>query len=255
MDFEKSFRELFSGGKKDDEASRGDLRHKSFVPELRAVDETKRQITFVASTESVDRYGDIIRVKGWDLKNYKKNPVFLFGHRSMDPPIGKSIAIGIETSPKPALVQTIEFADKATYPFADTVFQLYKNKFMNAVSVGFRTLEPPNMIRDESGAITGMEFVGQELLELSAVVLPANTDAVARAHATDSGIISAEDLEKIFGAVRHGDRPATAADWAKLSAALERLQKKVDIAFGVDAPPPDQVIADVAELERLFRIE
>jgi HK97 family phage prohead protease len=253
MDFEKSIRDLFSSGKRED-ASRGDLRYKAFSPEIRTVDETKREITFVASTESVDRYGDIIRVAGWNLKNYKKNPVFLFGHRSSEPPIGKTVAISIEANP-PALVQTIQFADKATYPFADTIFNLYKGKFMNAVSVGFRTLEPPNMIRDESGAITGMEFVGQELLELSAVVLPANTDAVARAHATDSGIISAEDLEKIFGAVRDGDRPATAADWAKLSAALERLQKKVDIAFGVDAPPPDKVIADVAELERLFRIE
>ena len=255
MDFEKSIRDLFSSGKKED-ASRGDLRHKSFVPELRAVDETKRQITFVASTESVDRYGDIIRVAGWDLKNYKKNPVFLFGHRSMDPPIGKSIAIGIETNPKPALVQTIEFADKATYPFADTVFQLYKNKFMNAVSVGFRTLQDPNPIRDESGAMTGLEFVAQELLELSAVVLPANTDAVARARALDSGIVRAADLDKIFGKVSDGDRPATAADWAKLSAALARLQQKANIAFGRDEPLPDpQVIRGVAELERLFRIE
>ena len=35
---------------------------------------------FVASDESVDRYGDIIRASGWQLDNFRKNPVLLFAH-------------------------------------------------------------------------------------------------------------------------------------------------------------------------------
>lgn len=46
--------------------------------ELKAVgDET---YSFVASDETADRYGDIVRVAGWDLANYKRNPIVLFQH-------------------------------------------------------------------------------------------------------------------------------------------------------------------------------
>ena len=34
----------------------------------------------VASTNSVDRHGEIVDNNGWDLKSFKKNPVILWGH-------------------------------------------------------------------------------------------------------------------------------------------------------------------------------
>src|SRR3990167_8667378 len=47
-------------------------------------------IEFVASHESDDRMGDIIRQDGWKLDNFKKNPAMLWGHDSFSrPPIGK----------------------------------------------------------------------------------------------------------------------------------------------------------------------
>ena len=46
-------------------------------------------VSFVASTASPDRYGDIIDQKGWMLENYKKNPVVLLNHDSNQLPIGK----------------------------------------------------------------------------------------------------------------------------------------------------------------------
>lgn len=159
----------------------------SFLPRLRSVDEKARTIEFVASTEAVDRYGDVIRVAGWKLQNYLKNPVFLWGHRSGEPPIGKCVDLKIESNP-PALVQTIEFASAATYPFADTVFQLYREGFMRAVSVGFMPLE---MAPIPDG---GMEFLSQELLELSAVPIPANQEALARC----KGLFPEADLAAVF---------------------------------------------------------
>jgi hypothetical protein len=39
-------------------------------------------LDFVLSDATVDRYGDIIDAKGWDLTNFKKNPIALFGHSS-----------------------------------------------------------------------------------------------------------------------------------------------------------------------------
>ena len=45
----------------------GELRRVMTTPEIRSIDENNRTIDFVASTEAVDRYGDILRVKGFQL--------------------------------------------------------------------------------------------------------------------------------------------------------------------------------------------
>jgi Escherichia/Staphylococcus phage prohead protease len=173
------------------------IRRVAFVPELRATNEAKRHITFVSSTEDQDRYGDVIRVNGWDTKQYKRNPIFLWAHRSGDPPIGKCVELHTESQPVPALVQTIEFADAKTYPFADTIYNLYRNKFLRSVSVGFRPLEQPQHINDANGEWTGgYEFTRQELLELSAVPLPANPQAVARA--IDAGVVTRDLAARVF---------------------------------------------------------
>lgn len=171
----------------------GKLRRLATTPEIRSIDEVKRTITFVASTEAPDRYGDIIRVKGWQTKNYQRNPVFLWGHRSQDPPIGKCVSLTIEKGASPALVQTIEFADEKTYPFADTIFKLYKGGFLNAVSVGFKPLEKPTLVMDKDENPTGgYEFNSQELYELSAVPIPANPEALARA--VTSGAVDENEM-------------------------------------------------------------
>jgi uncharacterized protein len=161
---------------------------KEFVTQLRSIDEKNRTLTLVASTEAVDRYGDIIRVKGWKLDNYLKNPVFLWQHGSSDPPIGRSVRVWTESSPA-ALVHDVKFAGKEEYPFADTIYKLYKGGYLRATSVGFMPLEEPEAITDESGRMTGQEFSSQELLELSAVTVPANPEALGRA-ATDAAVES-----------------------------------------------------------------
>ena len=37
-------------------------------------------LTYVMSDETVDRMGDVIEAKGWQLANFAKNPIALFGH-------------------------------------------------------------------------------------------------------------------------------------------------------------------------------
>jgi hypothetical protein len=161
----------------------------SFGTQIRSLDEKRRRITFVASTETPDRYSDVVRVSGWRLDNYRRNPIVLFQHRSGDPPVARCTNISIETKPVPALVQEVEFAPKSVYPFAETVWQLYKNKFLNAVSVGFLPLEEPTpRIDPDNGRMLGYEYTSQELLELSCVNIPAQPDALARA--VKKGIIT-----------------------------------------------------------------
>jgi hypothetical protein len=42
-------------------------------------------LDFVLSDETVDRYGDVIVASGWQLANFKKNPIALFGHDQSTP--------------------------------------------------------------------------------------------------------------------------------------------------------------------------
>jgi HK97 family phage prohead protease len=200
-----------------------EVRRAAFVPEVRAIDEAKRTITFVASTEAVDRYGDIVRVKGWQTKNYERNPVFLWGHKASEPPIGRTLSVRKEANP-PALVQTVEFADAKTYPFAETVFQLYKQGFMKAVSVGFRPLETPKRILDDDNQWTGgYEFTSQELLELSAVPIPANPEAVARA--IDSGIVTTADATRFFASEERGETSEVLDAIARLERTIAEIEQ------------------------------
>ncbi|HKV17362.1 MAG TPA: HK97 family phage prohead protease [Reyranella sp.] len=145
-----------------------------------------RTITFVASDETVDRYGDIIRADGWDLTAYKKNPVMLFGHNSREPPIGTT---DVEIVGKKLMAEAT-FLPEGVSAFADEIWRIVDAGALRAMSVGFLPTETPLPIwkddDEETGIITGFEFVGQELLENSVVPVPANPSALALARSVAS---------------------------------------------------------------------
>jgi hypothetical protein len=186
--------------------------------ELRSVDEGKRQLTVTASTEKIDRYGDCIRANGWRLDAYKLNPVVLWGHRASEPAVGKTVKIWIEQSPRPALVQVIEFATKEANPLADVLWRLYKDGFMSAVSVGFLPLEQPTPISDLESNTVGYEFTSQELLELSLVSIPANSECLTRARTKG---FSETDLLCVVSAKDEDATPDPLADLRKDLAKLK----------------------------------
>ena len=47
----------------------------------------ERKYEFIASTSDIDRDDEVIEVTGWDLKNFKKNPVIMWAHNYSNPPI------------------------------------------------------------------------------------------------------------------------------------------------------------------------
>jgi phage head maturation protease len=178
-----------------------------------------RSIRFVASDESVDRYGDIIRADGWKLANFKKNPVLLFGHQSRELPIGKVSEVGVVGK---QLEATAEFMPAGMSDFADEVWRAVDAGFLNAVSVGFMPLSDPNYIfadddPDHKGWPTGYEFIDQELLELSVVPVPANPQALAVARAlaisesTQRRLFVADDRAQARVAADHRRRTLTLA--------------------------------------------
>ena len=178
-----------------------------------------RSIRFVASDESVDRYGDIIRADGWKLENFRKNAVLLFGHNSRELPIGKVSEVGVVGK---QLEATAEFMPEGMNDFADAVWRAVEAGFLNAVSVGFLPLSEPNYIfadddPDHKGWPTGYEFVDQELLELSVVPVPANPQALAVARslaiseATQRRLFVADDRAQARVAAEHRRHTLTLA--------------------------------------------
>lgn len=146
---------------------------------------------YVASDESVDRYGDVIRVAGWELKNYKANPIVLFAHQK-DNPVGTA-KVWVEGT---KLMCKIKLADEGTSPFIDSLRKLVEQKIVRAVSVGFLPTVEPKYIRDkENDRIIGVEYIGQELLENSLVTVPANPAALSTAKSMG---IPAQHLQRVF---------------------------------------------------------
>ena len=133
---------------------------KGYVAEVKGED----IIGAVASSGSMDRDGDIVMAAGWQLDNFKKNPVLLWAHDSRELPIGKITDIGILGN---ELRFNAQFASKES-EFAKQVADLMKGGFLNAFSVGFMPKQfGPN------GEINNME-----LLEISVVNVPANQEAL-----------------------------------------------------------------------------
>lgn len=121
----------------------------------------------VASTDVVDRHGERIDQEGWDLKNFKKNPVMLWAHDHSEIAVGVCKNVQIQrTSGAPKLVFTPEFHDKTDK--AKALKALFDEGWLNSFSVGF-------MPKEFDGKTS--TYLKQELLEISAVNVPANPDA------------------------------------------------------------------------------
>lgn len=132
-------------------------------------------MTFVISSEEVDRHGDVVSAAGWQLAAYRQNPVFLWAHDYTRPVIGRAAAVW----PEPGLLLArMEFAPT---DFAAEVAALYRSGYQQGVSVGFKPLRYAERRQESTGAFLGIRFLEQELLEVSAVPVPANRQALRRA--------------------------------------------------------------------------
>ena len=142
---------------------------------VKEVEEIDGMITleFTISDGSVDWARDTFDVTGWELDNYRKNPVVLFAHQTDKPPIAKSLTEWVEDG---KLKSRAQFVSRDISAFGYSVAQMYKNGFMNAVSVGFAAKEWK--FSEDVNRPYGIDFIRQELLEYSCVPVPANPQAL-----------------------------------------------------------------------------
>jgi hypothetical protein len=157
------------------------LRTKVYRPEgIKVIDESEGRVSAIVSSEKMDRDGDVIRAEGWELGNFNQHPVLLASHdyHSLRSQIGVWEKMEINGTTMKGVARF--FIGKGNDE-ADWAFELAKEKAL-AFSVGFI----PDMDKavplhkDDTFGVRGMEFKGQELLEVSAVTVPSNPDALQR---------------------------------------------------------------------------
>ena len=120
----------------------------------------------VASDETIDRAGEVIKVSWWELDNFMKNPVIIANHvYKVENIIWK--ATNVYTEDYKLVVEWVF----ATTDLAQDVRKLYDWGFIKTVSVGFIPLDrdpnQPNII------------TRAELLEVSFVPVPCNPNALS----------------------------------------------------------------------------
>lgn len=152
---------------------------KALVTVTKARDLGEGILEAVVATDSRDRHGEILDMNGLDLSKYKMNPIVLWAHDYASTPIGKTLSI---RKSEGKLIAKIQFAIHED-SFAHKVYKLYKGGYMKAFSIGFIPLE-----------MDGDRYTKSEMIEHSAVPVPANSEALALA--ISKGIIKSNDINK-----------------------------------------------------------
>lgn len=135
--------------------------------ETNTINTTDKTLINVISSAVIDRDNDIIIPELIDDTNYSKSPVVLFQHNSNNV-IGKSLWRKVDGN---NYISKTQFANTS---LAKEVFSLYKDGFLTSFSIGFIPLENPTYNPD-----TNIRTFGKiEMLEYSAVSIPANPNAV-----------------------------------------------------------------------------
>ena len=193
-------------------------------------------LDFIASTATLDRYHEVIEPAGWRLDTYRSNPVFQNAHNYGDIifTLGKAVSTEVLTvGGGQALCQRIQFATDVN-PVARIAYGLYKGGFLNAVSVGFIPLRWEDGGSGSPGpqlsAGPRRRYLEQELLEVSAVAIPANPDALALG--MKSGAIAKSDLQDTLDLLHavvgtRSPQPSPKPNqWIDLARELRRVMQK-----------------------------
>lgn len=152
---------------------------------VKSIDDAKRQIHFLCSTDEIDRYNESIDKPAWEaaIPPFMTNAVFPAGHvyigMSGEPTIiGSWVKLWVS---KDGLEGIAQFDDEEN-ELATKYWNLYRKGHMKAVSVGFIAVawEMRDVMIGTRPQRTRV-FTEVELIEISAVAIGANRSALVRA--------------------------------------------------------------------------
>lgn len=166
----------------------------------------------IFSTAKEDRHGEIV-YQNWELKSFKNNPVYLDSHdySSIEHILGKIEKIKSDKALEGDIVYALE------NPKGLLAYKLTLGGFLNTSSVGFIPKE-----FDQKGNI-----LKSELLEISAVSVPANAEALIDSHKSFEKSVDEVVAKKTAtaGAVLASMAHKKIATMNKIAKAVEGLAK------------------------------
>lgn len=135
------------------------------VMQIKSVDEDKRILEGIASTPTPDRMNDVVVPEGMQ---FSVPFPFLYQHNSRQP-IGQVVEAKVS---KDGLRVRVQLAKPGVAEFIDEAWALIKEGLVRGLSIGFRSLE-----ESWDKTLNGYKFLRTEIMELSAVTIPANAEA------------------------------------------------------------------------------
>lgn len=153
------------------------------VRKVKPDDKDDLELEFIISDDSVDRMSDRISQRGIDLTNFKKNPVVLWAHDSHGLPVARAIKTYREKDKETKTNLTLSiarFMEEDLNPFSYMIYRMCTEGFLNACSVGLRIIKYTKS--EDEARPYGYDFEETDLLEWSVVPIPANPNALAKAH-------------------------------------------------------------------------
>lgn len=174
---------------------------------------------FIASDETIDRYNEVIKADGWQLDNFRANPVIPDCHdySSVCKILGRAVSVTVDQG---KLFNRVEFC--IDNPLGNIAWKMARGGFIKSQSVGFIPLEWENGYGKDEPTRT---YTKAELLEISLVVVPANPSATIGA-ALKSGALQKRDvteLRKFLFDYLGETEEASAEKWAKIQRGLKKL--------------------------------
>lgn len=200
------------------------------VLEIKAVSDDERRIEGIATTPSTDRMGDVIEPLG---ARFAAELPLLWQHDHASPvghvKFGKPTAKGI-----PFTANIVKIAEEGELKaLVDKAWQSVKARLVRAVSIGFRPIEYSLM---EGG---GVRFLETEILELSLVTVPANSDCtITQIRSIDTQLRAASGfLQAVEECVSPGasGKSATSAPVVALSSKPKEAHMSKTIAERISA--------------------
>lgn len=145
------------------------------------VNEGKREVLAIISSDSIDRDGEVVSPKGLKKKNFAGNPVVMVNHDYQSLPIGKALWVKQDGN---RILAKYYVTDKTE--LGRDVFGLLQDGVLNAHSIGFisnHSSKPTTQEKNLRPELANAKLIHRdwELMEFSVVGIPANPDATALA--------------------------------------------------------------------------
>lgn len=227
---------------------------KTFISEIKGIDEKNFTVEAVVSDETMDRYQEVIKIDAWKkgLGSYKKHSVLLSSHNygKLTNQIGVAEKVRTEDG---KLIAKFKYFTNSGNKEADWGFFLAKQG-LAAYSVGF--LPKPGGVEtadwDDEDVRSGKKpyrtYTDVELLEISQVTVPANPSALQKSINDTEDEFLKEYSQKVYEKMIEVGKDFTAKEEIEVEIVPKNVEDKT-----IEIKPEIKEIAEEVEGEEMIK--